>query len=155
MSRTLVKDVVSRHHYEEHELLAVLQDIQHRQGYLPEEDLVEVSEQLRVPLSRIYGIATFYRTFSLVPRGRHLVQVCTGSACLLRGARRLLERLSAELGIEPGATTEDGAFTLSTVRCAGVCNLAPAVLLDGKPLCGGDFDELRRLMQQAGRSDEP
>ena len=101
------------------------------ENYLPRKTLEEVAKRLDVPLTRVYKLATFYRTFSLTPRGRHLVTVCTGTACHVKGAGPLLSTLERELGVEPGETTSDKEYTLETVNCLGSCALAPLVVIDG------------------------
>ena len=122
-----VKSIVARLGFHEHALIAVLQEIQRQANWLPPEDLATVVRLLRVPASRVYGIASFYKAFSLVPRGRHVVQVCTGTACHVRGAPQILDSLSRDMGIEAGKTTKDLRFTLEKVRCLGCCSIAPVV----------------------------
>ena len=112
-------------------LMAVLEEIQARYRYLPKDALILVSERMGVPLSQTYSVATFYNAFSLEPKGRHVVNVCLGTACVVRGSKKVLERISDRLGIEPGETTEDGEFTLETVNCLGACALGPIVVVDG------------------------
>jgi len=112
------------------QLIAILQDVQDEFGYLPEEALRRVSERLGVPLIQVYGVATFFKAFSLKPRGRHLVTVCMGTACYVRGAPAVLEELKRLLGVQPGETTEDMEFTLETVNCLGACALGPVVVVD-------------------------
>ncbi len=113
-------------------LIQVLLDIQAEHNWLPKPALIWVSERLGVPLSRIYHIATFYKAFSLVPLGRHVFHVCLGTACQVRGARRLLDNVIGVLGIEPGQTDRSQRFTLRTVNCLGCCALGPVMLVDGK-----------------------
>ena len=113
-------------------LIAVLQDINRDLGYLPEPALRCVSRRMRVPLVSVYHVATFYKAFSLQPRGKHLIRVCLGTACHVRGAQQVLEALKGKLGIEPGQTTKDQRFTLETVNCLGTCALAPVVTTDQK-----------------------
>ncbi|HUW97065.1 MAG TPA: NAD(P)H-dependent oxidoreductase subunit E [Anaerolineae bacterium] len=112
-------------------LMAVLEEIQARYRYLPKDALILVSERMGVPLSQTYSVATFYNAFSLKPKGRHVINVCLGTACVVRGSKKVLERISDRLGIEPGETTEDGEFTLETVNCLGACALGPIVVVDG------------------------
>lgn len=112
-------------------LLAVLQDIQEEYNWLPPETLAMVSEKLCVPMIDVYGVATFYRAFSLTPRGKHLVTVCLGTACHVRGAPLVLDHVQEQLGIGPGSTTKDKQFTLETVNCLGACALAPIMVVDG------------------------
>jgi len=113
-------------------LLSVLQDIQAKYGYLPEEKLIETSETLDMPLIDVYGVATFYKSFSLTPRGRHQVKVCLGTACHVRGANRIGKEVGRKLGIGPEETSEDGEFSLETVMCLGCCAIGPVVVIDGK-----------------------
>jgi NADH-quinone oxidoreductase subunit E len=113
-------------------LIPVLQEIQGRYNYLPEELLLRVAEKLGRPLRDVYGVATFYRAFSLTPKGKHIVTVCLGTACHVRGGARIAETLARELGIEPGETTDDMQFTLETVNCLGCCAIGPIVVVDGE-----------------------
>lgn len=113
-------------------LLSVLQDIQAKYGYLPEEKLIETSKTLDMPLIDVYGVATFYKSFSLTPRGRHQVKVCLGTACHVRGANRIGKEIERKLDIGPGETSEDGEFSLETVMCLGCCAIGPVVVIDGK-----------------------
>jgi NADH:ubiquinone oxidoreductase subunit E len=111
-------------------LIMMLQAIQRRYNYLPRLTLTYLSEKTGVPLSRIYGIATFYAGFSLEPRGRNLITVCLGTACHVRGAKRVQEQIEKHLHICNGETTKDGCFTLESVRCIGCCSLGPVVRIN-------------------------
>jgi NADH-quinone oxidoreductase subunit E len=111
-------------------LIPILQEIQAKYFYLPEELLRRVARKLDVPLAEVYQVATFYRCFSLKPRGRHLVQVCLGTACHVRGGQRILERVETEAGAGPGGTSADFEFTVEPVRCLGCCGLAPVMRVD-------------------------
>jgi len=113
-------------------LLSILQDVQKECGYLSEEKLIEAAETLDMPLIDVYGVATFYKSFSLKPRGRHLVKVCLGTACHVRGATRIVEEIGRKLGIGPGETSDNGEFSLETVMCLGCCAIGPVVVVDGK-----------------------
>ena len=113
-------------------LIQVLIEIQRRNRWLPKESLEQVSQNLGVALSQIYHIATFYKAFSLKPKGKHAVTVCLGTACQVRGAPRLLDRVSDTLEIKDGETTEDMRFSLDTVRCLGCCALGPVMVVDGE-----------------------
>lgn len=113
-------------------LIPALHKIQSVYGYLPEEALMLVSEELDIPITQIYGVASFYSLFSLEPKGQHIISVCLGTACYVKGAQNILDRLSSELGIEEGSTTEDGKFTLQATRCIGACGLAPVIMIDEK-----------------------
>jgi NADH-quinone oxidoreductase subunit E len=120
--------------YQRHQgmLVSILQDVQAEFNYLPGEALVRVGEGLDVPLSQVYSVATFYKAFSLKPRGRHSVHVCMGTACHVRGATNVLDRIEQDLCICAGETTPDMKFTLETVNCVGACALGPVVVVDGE-----------------------
>jgi NADH:ubiquinone oxidoreductase subunit E len=124
--------LVDKYHNEKSSLIAVLQDVQEKYNWLPPEALRLISERLCVPLIDVYSVATFYRAFSLTPRGKHVVTVCLGTACHVRGAPTVMDRAKHKLKIEPGGTTPDGNFTLESVNCLGACALAPIVVVDGK-----------------------
>jgi NADH:ubiquinone oxidoreductase subunit E len=111
-------------------LIEILQDVQDEWRHLPEETMRYLADELRVPLPRVSHIATFYGAFSLEPRGKHIMQVCLGTACHVKGAPRVMDALSRELEIEPGQTTSDQEFTLEGVRCVGACGLAPVVAVN-------------------------
>jgi NADH-quinone oxidoreductase subunit E len=127
-----VDTIIDRYDRKESAILAILQDIQARERYLPREVLEHLGERLRIPLNKIYRIATFYRAFSLTPRGRYEICVCVGTACHVRGAQRIVDQMNLELGIRPGETTKDQKFTLETVNCLGVCAAGPVVAIDGQ-----------------------
>lgn len=131
MTSAQLEKILKRHDNQRANVLAVLQDIQATENYLPRKTLEEVSLRLQVPLTQIYHLATFYRTFSLTPRGRHVVTVCTGTACHVKGAASILNTLERELKVQPGETTPDKEYTLETVNCLGSCALAPLVVIDG------------------------
>ncbi len=113
-------------------LIQVLQDVQDRYHWLPPEALEHVSRALGVPLVQVYGVATFYRSFSLSPRGRHVCTVCLGTACHVRGGAAVLEQFERRLGVAAGRTTPDGRVTLERVNCLGACALAPLAVVDGR-----------------------
>ncbi len=113
-------------------LIQMLLEVQRENRWLSKEALAWLSERLKVPLTQVYHASTFYKAFSLVPKGRHLVSVCTGTACHVRGAPRLLDKVMEELKVKPGQNTSDLEFTLNTVNCLGCCALGPVVMVDGK-----------------------
>ena len=113
-------------------MIMMMQAIQRRYHYLPEAALLYLAQVLGVPLTKIYEVATFYASFSLVPKGKHLLHVCTGTACHLRGSGGMVRHVAAKLGIEPGGTTPDMKLTLETVNCLGACAVAPVVVFDEK-----------------------
>ncbi|KPJ65401.1 hypothetical protein AMJ44_10290 [candidate division WOR-1 bacterium DG_54_3] len=127
-----VAAIVDRYEDEGGALIAILQDVQDEYNYLPADALRSVAEKLNVPLINVYGIATFYKSFSLEPRGKHLVTVCLGTACHVRGAKRILAEVQKKLNVKRGGTTEDKMFTLETVNCLGCCAIGPVVVVDGE-----------------------
>jgi len=131
VDREKVREIVGRHGGDESSAVAVLQDLQEEFRYLPKEALAIVSDELKVSLSRIYEIATFYNAFSLKPRGKYLIEVCAGTACHVQGGFNLRDRLERDLNVSCGETTEDAVFTLEEVRCLGCCSLAPVVRIGG------------------------
>ena len=128
-------------------LVSILQDVQAEFNYLPKEALIKVASGLDLPLSQVYGVATFFKAFSLVPRGRHSVHVCTGTACHVRGAVKILERIEQELGISSGETTEDLMYTVETVNCVGACALGPLVVVDGEYSGQMDTSKVKSLLE--------
>ncbi len=111
-------------------LIPVLQQTQNLLGYLPEKALQHVSEKMDMPYSEVSGVVTFYSFFSTVPRGKHVIRVCMGTACYVRGGKQVLEAISRDLDIEVGSTTGDRFFSLEVGRCFGACSLAPVVMID-------------------------
>jgi len=124
--------ILDSYQCEKGSIVSILQDVQEEYNYLPREALVEISKGLGIPLSQVYSMASFFKAFSLKPRGRYTVSVCHGTACHVRGAIRVLETIERELGIKPGTMTEDLKFNLQTVNCVGACALGPIVIIDGK-----------------------
>lgn len=112
------------------ELIPFLQDIQNTYGYLPPPVLIELSTRTSIPVSRIYGVATFYEQFYLEPRGRHTIRCCRGTACHVRGGSGIIEAIQNVLNVAPGETTEDMRFTFETVACLGTCFLAPVIMVN-------------------------
>ena len=127
-----VEAVVDKYQRDKGQLVSILQDIQAEYHYLPKDVLVRVCELIDIPLSQIYSVATFFRAFSLKPRGRHLINVCLSTPCHVRGAAKILEKVERELGISRGETTDDLRFTLETVNCLGCCALGPVMAVDGE-----------------------
>jgi NADH:ubiquinone oxidoreductase subunit E len=119
--------IVADHGTKTSAVLQILLDINQHYHYLPQESLEWLAGQIRMPISQVFSVATFFKVFSLTPRGRTLVHVCTGTACHVKGAQRLIERLDKELHLKPGQTAADLAFTLETVNCVGACASAPSV----------------------------
>ncbi len=127
-----IDQIIDRHNGEASNLLQIMLDIQSENNWLSKQALARVSEKLSVPLTRIQHIATFYKAFSLVPKGRHKVHICVGTACHVRGATRILDTVEDATGIKPGETDLDLKFSLETVNCLGCCALGPVMEVDGK-----------------------
>ena len=127
-----VDQIIDKHNGEASNLLQIMLDIQSENNWLTKDALARVSEKLDVPLTRIQHIATFYKAFSLVPKGRHKVHICVGTACHVRGATRILDTVEGATGIKPGETDLDLKFSLETVNCLGCCALGPVMEVDGK-----------------------
>ncbi len=136
-------------------LISVLEDLNEEFRYLPRPVLEHVSMALNVPLNQIYHVATFYKVFNLAPQGKHTICVCEGTACHVKGAGAIMEKLQEQLRVSEGGTTEDGQFTLRSVRCLGCCALAPAVMVDHDVHGELQLDETARLLSRyADRPDD-
>lgn len=126
----IVNNVVKEYDYNKSMLIQILLRLQKSFGWLPREMLTEVSKQLELPLNQVYQVATFYKAFSLAPRGRHLIRVCMGTSCNVRGAKQILDRVKSSLNINTEESTPDGKFSLETVNCVGCCALGPVMTID-------------------------
>jgi len=126
----VVCDILEKHGFQRAALIAILQDIQAKVNYLPRKALLQVAKSLDLPLTNIYEVATFYKAFSLEPKGKHTLQVCLGTACHVRGGARILDYLENRLDVKAGGTTQDLAFTLESVNCLGACALGPVMVVD-------------------------
>ncbi len=139
MDSLVLDNIIARHTVPEGKLLGILSEVQEQEGYIPREVLVMLSQKLDVHLSRLYSLVTFYSFFSLQPVGEHVITICMGTACHVRGAEAVLSALGKYLGIEAGATrdgklavtTSDNRFTVSIARCFGACSMAPVLQVDG------------------------
>ncbi len=132
MDQERIDQIIDKHGRKSSSVIQVLLEIQRENRWLPGEVLEAVSEKLEVPLSRIQQIVTFYKAFSVAPKGRHEIHVCQGTACHVRGASRLLDKVEDVTGIKPGETSPDLRFSLKTVNCLGCCALGPVMEIDGK-----------------------
>lgn len=125
-----IDEVIKQHLGDKNALIMVLHSAQSLLGYLPRRVQEMVSEGLDLPLSEVYGVASFYAFFSMVPKGRHQIKVCLGTACYVRGGQKIIEHLEKGLGVRVGDTTKDRRYSLNEVRCVGACSIAPAVLIN-------------------------
>jgi NADH-quinone oxidoreductase subunit E len=130
--RKKLREIIDRYQRDKSSLLAILQDLQDIYNYLPVEMLKLINREMDIPLTRIYEVATFYTSFSLKPRGKHIAKLCMGTACHVRGAAGILNKLERTLAIKPGETSGDQKFTLETVNCVGACALGPVMVMDGE-----------------------
>ncbi|MCK5128049.1 MAG: NADH-quinone oxidoreductase subunit NuoE [candidate division Zixibacteria bacterium] len=127
-----IQKIIDQHHGDKSALITVLQDLQRKFNYIPPEGVTATAKALDVPLSKVYSVATFYSTFSLVPRGEKIIRICQGTACHIKGADLIQEQIEAGLNIKAGETSSDMKYTLEVVNCVGVCAMAPAVLVNDK-----------------------
>jgi len=140
-----VAAIINKYDADKGQLISILQDIQAEFHYLRKEALTQVSDTMGVPLSQVYSVATFFKAFTLKPRGKHLVNVCLGTACHVRGASKVLEQIERSLNVSRGETTSDLKFTLETVNCMGCCALGPVVKIDAEyfgEMSAGKVDSL-------------
>jgi NADH:ubiquinone oxidoreductase subunit E len=150
-----VEQILDTYEHRPRYLVEVLQDIQEEHGYLSEKAVRAVSAHLSVPLIEAYRVANFYKVFSLSPRGRHLLTICMGTACHVRGAPTLLDEVAGQLGVEPGQTTEDRSFTLQRVNCVGACALGPIIILDGHYHRNMNPNKLRKIVRSVREQEVP
>lgn len=149
-----LEEILARYPLSEPALIQVLQDVHRAYNYLPCDVLVKVAEALHVPLAKVFSVATFYKAFSLVPQGRTIVKVCTGTACHIRGARQILEELERLLHVKPGETTEDFGFTIKTVNCVGACAMAPVMIVGGRYHGAAKAVRVAKYLSEEGGGDE-
>jgi len=146
---TTVSRVIRNYQRDKDMLIQILLDLQSTFGWLSREVLTEVSEQLEVPITQVYQIASYYKAFSLMPRGRHIIKVCMGTACQVRGSPQLLNIISAMLNMKPHETSDDMRFTLETVNCLGCCAMGPVVVVDETYYTKPSSSDLRKLFESA------
>ena len=143
-----VKELVSKYKDIKGGLIQLLQAVQGVFGYLPKEAVQIISKELDIPISEIYGVITFYSQFTLKPKGKHIIKVCLGTACYVKGSQDILDRLSSLLNIGVGETTVDGKFTLETARCLGSCGLAPVIMVDERVYGKLIPDDVVRIIEE-------
>jgi len=129
-------------------IIPLLEEAQNLLGYLPITIQKQISNKTNIPLSRIYGIVTFYSFFTMTPRGKHTVQVCLGTACYVRGGKKIAETIEGEFGVKSGETTADRIFTYETVRCLGACGLAPVIVVDGEVYGRVKSSKVKEILEQ-------
>ncbi len=154
MSSDTVKEILDKHNEEGNGLISILEDIQARFSYLPEDALRMVADAKEMSLVEVYGVATFYKAFSLEPRGKHLISACLGTACHVREAPNIVKEFESQLGIKAGETTPDKEFTLETVACLGACALGPIVVVDGHYFSNVGQTEVKGIIEEAKQGFE-
>jgi NADH-quinone oxidoreductase subunit E/NADP-reducing hydrogenase subunit HndA len=127
-----IKNVCANHKNNRHELINILHEVQHEFGYLPKEAQQEIAKSLNIPLSKVYGVVSFYSFFTMEPKGKYLISICLGTACYVRNSELVLDEFCKQLGIKAGETTKDGLFSITSIRCVGACGLAPVVMINDK-----------------------
>ncbi len=147
MDEGRLESILSRYERETHDLIPVLQDIQDNYGFLPKDELKVVAKSLQVPFTQVYSVATFYKMFSLVPKGKNQLKVCLGTTCHLKGGNRLVDSLESRLGVEVGYTTKDGEFSLETVGCLGSCAQAPVMMINDKYYARVTADKVPKILK--------
>lgn len=133
MEQKLIQEtnkILSKYPAEKDQLIAILNDIQVKYGYIPKQAQIEISKYLSIPMAEIYGVITFYSRFTLTPKGKYNISVCLGTACFVKGSQEILDRAKERLKIQPGETTPDGKFSIDEVRCVGACGLAPVFMVN-------------------------
>jgi NADP-reducing hydrogenase subunit HndA len=143
-----IKSICDKHGNDAGELINILHETQNLLGYLPEDVQRIVAEKLEIPVSRVYGVVTFYAFFTEKPKGKYPISVCLGTACYVRGSEKLLDEFKRILGIEVGETTPDGKFSLDCLRCVGACGLAPVVMIGEKVYGRLQATEVRKILDE-------
>ena len=143
-----LNNIIKKYKIEPGGLIPLLEETQTVLGYLPFTVQEKISTEIKIPLSRIYGVVTFYSFFTMTPRGRHTIQLCLGTACYVRGSKKNAEIIEKELGIRPGETTIDRRFTYETVRCLGACGLAPVIVVDGEVHARVKASKVKEILEQ-------
>lgn len=142
-----IYSIIGNYPKEESSLLQILQDINDKYHYLPKEAMKIVAKELKIPVSRLFSVATFYKALSLSPRGKKIVKICTGTACHVRGAKLLQNSFEEKLGIKAGETTPDLGFTLETVNCVGACGMAPVIIVDDIYYKNVNIDQVNKILE--------
>ncbi len=151
-----MEKILSEFEKDQKELIHILHDVQKKYGYIPSLAVSEISRHIKISESEIYGVLSFYKAFTLKPRGKHVITICMGTACHVRGAPMILDEFKRKLSIEPGETTDDNLFTLETVNCVGACALGPIAIADGDyhgQMKMSEVDKLVEKLKNEKRND--
>lgn len=149
-----IREILTGYPAEQRYLLAIMQDLQKKFNFLPREGIQMAARYLGIPISNVYSLATFYKAFSLVPKGCFIIKVCDGTACHIKGSNVLIDQIYKTLGIRPGETTADGQFSLETVNCLGACAIAPVMLVNQKVHSRVTTGAVTRIIDDYRRADQ-
>jgi bidirectional [NiFe] hydrogenase diaphorase subunit len=144
----LVRATMQKHNFSKRALIETLHVVQDSFGYVDEEAMAYVAQELHVPLSKVFGVATFYNRFSSKPSGEHTMVLCTGTACFVKGNDKIIEHMKEKFGLDPNQTTSDNKLSFMTARCVGACGLAPVMILDGQIMGKMDVDEMKTKIEE-------
>ncbi|MGI6110335.1 MAG: NADH-quinone oxidoreductase subunit NuoE [Eubacteriaceae bacterium] len=151
---TAVKDIIAKHRDTPGCLMPILQDTQEAYGYLPLELQEVIADELNIPLTEVYGVTTFYSQFILKPKGKHQVSVCLGTACYVRGSKKILDKVIDYLGTDVGETSQDGKFSVDAIRCVGACGLAPVMMVDDSVYGRLTPEQVPKILKQYQKEEE-
>lgn len=135
-------------------LIPILQKTQEKEGFLSRESILKISEELKIPASKVYGVASFYNQFRFQPRGKYEIQICRGTACHVQGSLKILEIIERELGVKHGETTPDGLFSLEVVACIGACGLAPVISINGEFFAKINADKIKTILNEYRQKEQ-
>lgn len=146
--QTETKEILKKYPKERNQLIAILNDVQEKYGYIPKQAQMVISSELAIPMAEIYGVITFYSRFTLAPKGKYNISICLGTACYVKGSQKLLDRAKERLKIEPGEVTPDGKFSLEDVRCVGACGLAPVFMVNDEVYGNATVKQFDQVIDQ-------
>ncbi len=148
-----MRKILEKYPKEKDRLIAILNDVQERFGYIPKQAQLEISEYLSIPMAEIYGVITFYSRFTLAPKGKYNISVCLGTACFVKGSQTLLDRAQKKLKIKPGEVTPDGKYSIDDVRCVGACGLAPVFMVNDEVYGNATVKEFDEIIDKYASED--
>lgn len=140
--------ILEKYPKEKNQLIAILNDVQEKYGYIPKQAQIVISEYLSIPMAEIYGVITFYSRFTLTPKGKYNISICLGTACYVKGSQKILDRAKERLKIEPGEVTEDGKFSIDEVRCVGACGLAPVFMVNDEVYGNATVQQFDKVLDE-------
>lgn len=152
--KEIMDEILKKYPKEKDRLIAILNDVQERCGYIPKEAQLEISNYLSMPMAEIYGVITFYSRFTLAPKGKYNISICLGTACFVKGSQALLDRAKERLKIGPGEVTPDGKFSIDDVRCVGACGLAPVFMVNDEVYGNATVKQLDEIIDKYSSEEE-